>query len=187
MMEKNKLGMSLFLASEVFFFGSLILAYIYYNFTPVLPPGPNAASSLDPLTAGIFTFCLIASSGTLWLAERNLAHHNHSGVRLWLLATVALGLIFLLGQGREYLHLIGENVTISRNLFGTTFFTLTGFHGAHVTIGIIMLLSLFVISLMGRLPTSDSLTVELTGLYWHFVDVVWIVIFSLIYLWPLVA
>src|SRR5919199_397766 len=98
MMEKNKLGMITFLASEAFFFGALILAYIYYNYGSVLPPGPNAANSLAPLTAGIFTLFLLASSGTLWLAERSIARRNQSGVRLWLVATVVLGAIFLIGQ-----------------------------------------------------------------------------------------
>ena len=184
MMEKTKLGMIAFLASEAFFFGALILAYIYYNAGPIT--GPNAANSLDPLTAGIFTLCLIASSGTLWLAERNIAQRNQSGVRLWLLATVVLGAIFLLGQGREYLHLIGENVTISRNLFGTTFFTLTGFHGLHVFSGLVALAILAGLALAGAFQGPHSIAVETIGIYWHFVDVVWIVIFAIIYLWPLV-
>jgi heme/copper-type cytochrome/quinol oxidase subunit 3 len=182
MMEKTKLGMITFLASEAFFFGALILAYIYYNAGPIT--GPTAASSLDPLTAGIFTLCLIASSGTFWLAERNMAQRNQSGVRLWLLATVVLGLIFLLGQGREYLHLIGENVTISRNLFGTTFFTLTGFHGLHVFSGLVALAILSGLALAGAFRGPHSIAVETIGIYWHFVDVVWIIIFAIIYLWP---
>jgi heme/copper-type cytochrome/quinol oxidase subunit 3 len=186
MTEKNKLGMSLFLASEAFFFGALILAYIYYNYSPVLPPGPNAANSLAPLTAGIFTLFLLASSGTLWLAERSIARQNQSGMRLWLLATVVLGAIFLIGQGREYLHLIGDNVTISRNLFGTTFFTLTGFHGLHVFSGLIALAILSGLALAGAFRGPHSVAVETVGLYWHFVDVVWIVIFAIVYLRPLV-
>ncbi len=183
MMEKTKLGMIVFLASEVFFFGALILAYIYFNAGPA--NGPSAATSLAPLTAGIFTLCLIASSGTLWLAEQNIARQNQPGVRLWLIATFALGAIFLIGQGREYLRLIAANVTVSRNLFGTTFFTLTGFHGLHVFSGLVALAILSGLALAGVFRGPHAVAVETVGIYWHFVDVVWIVIFAIIYLWPL--
>jgi heme/copper-type cytochrome/quinol oxidase subunit 3 len=93
--------------------------------------------------------------------------------------------VFVGGQYFEFTTFWHHGLHLDTNVFGTTFYVLTGFHGAHVTIGIIMLLSLLVTSLMGRLPTSDALTVELTGLYWHFVDIVWIVIFTVVYLLPL--
>ena len=184
MIEKNKLGMVLFIASESFFFAMLILAYVYYHGASA--DGPNAASSLAPATATLFTIFLLGSSGTLWLAERSMAQERHSAMRLWLLVTVVFGAVFLIGQGREYLHLIGENVTISRNLFGTTFFTLTGFHGLHVFSGLVALAILFGLALAGWFQGPHSTAVETIGWYWHFVDVVWIVIFTIIYLWPLV-
>jgi heme/copper-type cytochrome/quinol oxidase subunit 3 len=104
-------------------------------------------------------------------------------VRLWLLVTVVLGAVFLIGQGWEYLRLIGENVTISRNLFGSTFFTLTGFHGLHVFSGLVALAILCGLAAAGWFAGPHSIALETVGWYWHFVDVVWIVIFSIIYLW----
>ena len=181
MIEKNKLGMLLFLASEAFFFALLILAYVYYRGASA--EGPNAATSLDVATASIFTVFLLGSSGTLWLAERNMAQERPAGMRLWLLVTIVFGAVFLIGQGREYLHLFSENVTISRNLFGTTFFTLTGFHGLHVFSGLVALTILFGLTLAGWFKGPHAVAIEAVGWYWHFVDVVWIVIFSIIYLW----
>ena len=184
MIEKTKLGMLLFLASETFFFAILILAYVYYRGASV--DGPNAATSLDVATASIFTVFLLGSSGTLWLAERDMARQRPTGMRLWLLVTVGFGAIFLLGQGWEYLRLIAENVTINRNLFGTTFFTLTGFHGLHVFSGLVALAILLGLALAGWFDGPHAVAIEAVGWYWHFVDVVWIVIFSIIYLWPLI-
>jgi heme/copper-type cytochrome/quinol oxidase subunit 3 len=184
MMEKHKLGMALFLASETFFFAVLILAYIAYRGASA--DGPAAANSLDVTTAAIFTVFLLGSSGTLWLAEQSMTRERTNGMRLWLLVTVIFGAIFLVGQGWEYLRLINENVTIGRNLFGTTFFTLTGFHGLHVFSGLVALAILFSLALAGWFPGPHAIALETVGWYWHFVDGVWIVIFTIIYLWPLV-
>jgi heme/copper-type cytochrome/quinol oxidase subunit 3 len=183
MIEKNKLGMALFLGSETFFFAVLILAYITYRGSA--DGGPTAADSLDVASAGIFTIFLLASSVTLWLAERSLARERHAGMRRWLLATVVLGAIFLVGQGWEYARLIEDNVTIGRNLFGSTFFTLTGFHGFHVFSGLVALATLFGLAQAGWFNRPHSVAIETVGWYWHFVDVVWVVIFTIIYLWPL--
>jgi cytochrome c oxidase subunit 3/cytochrome o ubiquinol oxidase subunit 3 len=101
---------------------------------------------------------------------------------VWLLTTALLGASFVAGQMYEFTVFYRKGLKISSNLFGSSFFVLTGFHGAHVTIGVLMLLSLFSLSVRGRLPTSRSETVELIGLYWHFVDIVWIVIFTVVYL-----
>ena len=183
-MDKTKMGMALFIGSEVFFFAMLILAYVYFNYGTVEMSGPSAATSLDVPTAAIFTVFLLGSSGTLWLAERSLAQENQGGLRLWLLVTVVLGAVFLVGQGWEYAKLIGENVTIDRNLFGTTFFTLTGFHGLHVFSGLIALAILFTLALAGWFHGPHATAIEAVGWYWHFVDVVWVVIFTLIYIGP---
>jgi heme/copper-type cytochrome/quinol oxidase subunit 3 len=182
MMQKTKLGMLLFLVSEAFFFGMLILAYVYYSGAPA--DGPSAATSLDVSTAAIFTAFLLGSSGTLWLAERSMARKRPAGMRLWLLITVVLGAIFLIGQGWEYLRLFEDNVTISRNLFGATFFTLTGFHGLHVFSGLVALAILFGLAMAGWFKGPHAVAIEAVGWYWHFVDVVWIVIFTIIYLRP---
>jgi cytochrome c oxidase subunit 3/cytochrome o ubiquinol oxidase subunit 3 len=104
--------------------------------------------------------------------------------RTWTLTTALLGALFIGGQIYEFTTFAKEGLTLSTNLFGTTFFTLTGFHGAHVTIGILMLLTLLGLSYTGRVNKEKALNVKLVGLYWHFVDVVWIIIFTVIYLIP---
>ncbi len=105
-------------------------------------------------------------------------------MRIWLLATALLGATFIGGQIFEFTEFTREGLTVDTSLFGSTFFILTGFHGAHVTVGIIWLLSLWGLSAQGRLPEQHAERVEVAGLYWHFVDVVWIVIFTVIYLIP---
>ncbi len=179
MIEKNKLGMALFLASEAMFFILLILAYIVLH--GQVGQGPSAAQMLDPLTTGIYSLFLIASSFTVWLAGRSMARRSRSAW-LWLLVTVVLGIIFLVGQGREWTRLFSRGVLVSTNEFGTTFFTLTGFHGLHVTIGLIALAVLLGLTAGGRLRGPRSAALEAISLYWHFVDGVWIVIFAVVYL-----
>ncbi|MDP9309597.1 MAG: cytochrome c oxidase subunit 3 [Chloroflexota bacterium] len=181
-MNRTKLSMALFLASEVGFFGVLILAYLYYY--PSYAEGPNAANSLNPLLTGIFTVALLASSFTLYRAQKSNEHGDRGGTRRWLTATVVLGTIFLAGQAWEYIQLIGEGVTISGSLFGTTFYTLTGFHGLHVLGGLIAIFILLGLALSGHLTRARAVAVETVELYWHFVDVVWVVIFALVYVWP---
>jgi heme/copper-type cytochrome/quinol oxidase subunit 3 len=180
-MEKNKLAMLLFIANEAVFFLLLILAYVAFH--RQAGTGPTAASSLDLGTTGFFTVCLLSSSFTMWRAEVNQRRGQRSGVRWWLAATIVLGATFLLGQGREYAGLIQRNVTISRDLFGTTFFTLTGFHGLHVLLGLIMLVVLFGLATFGAAGEPRHGAVNAISVYWHFVDAVWVVIFSIVYLW----
>ena len=185
-MDPNKLGMLLFLGGEVVFFGCLIIAYIYFRGQWDRTGGPTA----DVLPVGatsFFTVALLSSSVTIWLAERSLRRGNPTMMRWWLFATVALGVLFLLGQVREYLNLFDEGITIRTGLFGTTFFTLTGFHGLHVFGGLIMLAILFWLALAGgrTFRSHHSAALESVSLYWHFVDVVWIAVFSIVYLWAL--
>ena len=184
--DPNKLGMLLFLGGEVVFFGLLILAYVYYRGRWVGGnAGPTAKEVLDIGPTTIFTVCLLASSATIWLSERSLARGSHNGMRLWLFVTVALGAIFLVGQSLEYKNLFDEGITIGSGLFGTTFFTLTGFHGFHVFMGLVALTILLGLALRGDFRGPHSSALETTSLYWHFVDLVWIVVFSVIYLWTL--
>jgi cytochrome c oxidase subunit 3/cytochrome o ubiquinol oxidase subunit 3 len=124
------------------------------------------------------------SSLTMVLALAAVQKGNVRGTRIWLAATALLGSIFLGGQWFEFTHFYHEGLGLTTNMFGTTFFTLTGFHGAHVTLGVIMLLSLLIVSLRGGVTQRDALNVEIVGLYWHFVDIVWIIIFTLVYLIP---
>lgn len=184
-MDKNVVGMLTFLASEAVFFSLLILSYVYFHGAFVNDPA--GVKALDPVFTFIFSICLFASSGTIYLSEKALEKGNQGGFRFWLGATVVLGAIFLVGQGIEYVKLFNEDITVSRNLFGTTFFTMTGFHGFHVFIGLIMLSALFIQAMGGYFKTRHSSAVNTISLYWHFVDLVWVVIFSIVYIWSFLA
>jgi heme/copper-type cytochrome/quinol oxidase subunit 3 len=181
-LDNRKLGMWAFLGSECLFFGSLIATYLLYRGRSVQGPYPEDVYDI-PYTS-VSSFVLLMSSLTMVLALNAIQRGDHRRLRAWLLATALLGITFVGGQVFEFTVFIREGLTLSRNLFGSSFFVLTGFHGAHVTVGILMLLSLYGMSLAGRLPVERALRVELIGLYWHFVDVVWIVIFTVVYLIP---
>ena len=193
MRDRHRLGMSMFILSEAIFFLMLIGSYIYFrvgfNETPgtaVVPPStnaiPNPRTFLDPWRTGIFSVFLLASSGTMLLAERSARGRSRRGVRLWLAGTVALGAVFLTGQALEYRGLIRRDVTISRDLFGSTFYTMTGFHGFHVFGGLVLLSILLALTWNANPAEPRPVAVDTVALYWHFVDVVWIVIFTLVYL-----
>jgi cytochrome c oxidase subunit 3 len=174
-------GMLAFLVSEVAFFGTLITAYVAYLGHDTAGPTPREALSLG-LVIGT-TVCLLVSSGTIHLADGRLHQDRLGGfLAAWML-TIALGLAFLLGTAYEWSKLISEHhLTINRNLFGTTFYTLVGFHGLHVTIGLVMMVVVLALMLARQLSTSNRQVVQLVSWYWHFVDGVWIVVFSLVYL-----
>lgn len=182
--ERNKLGMLLFVLSEAVFFLLLLSAYVFFHRRG--DAGPSAARSLDVLRTGLFSCALFASSATLWRAGLSLRQRRPAAASAWLLATLLLGATFLVGQAAEYLHLLRAQVTISRNLFGTTFFTLTGFHGAHVLVGLVMLAILLGLGLAGRGREPTAPATEVVAIYWHFVDVVWVVIFAVVYLWGVI-
>jgi cytochrome c oxidase subunit 3/cytochrome o ubiquinol oxidase subunit 3 len=118
------------------------------------------------------------------LALAGVQRGDHVQSRVWLAATALLGAVFLSLQAYEFTHFVHEGLTLQSNLFGSTFFVLTGFHGGHVTVGVFWLLTLLGLHLRGRLAAIDATKVEVAGLYWHFVDIVWIVIFTLVYLIP---
>jgi len=178
--EKNRTSMVVFLVSEGFFFLMLIFAFIYYNYTPV--PGPTAASTLNAQKTLVFTICLLASSFTVWRSEVAFRNKRHSAMVGWLVVTILLGLVFIIGQATEYLSLFHRGITIQTNLFATTFFTLTGFHGLHVCVGLLALLIVLVLMLLGDFRNFRPRALETISLYWHFVDGVWVVVFSLVYL-----
>ena len=179
-LDNRKLLMWLFLGSECLFFGSLISAYLLYRDRSTSGPYPEDLFDI-PFTS-VSAFQLLMSSVTMVLALAAIQRGNVRGMQIWLLATAILGLLFVSGQAYEFTEFYHHGLRLDTNLFGTTFFVLTGFHGAHVTIGVLILMSLFIGSLQGRIQQKDSLNIELAGLYWHFVDIVWIVIFTLIYL-----
>ncbi|HLN13074.1 MAG TPA: cytochrome c oxidase subunit I [bacterium] len=183
-MPAAQLGMMIFIASEAMFFLILIISYIYYHVNP--SPGPTAAQVLHPDRAGLNTAFLIASSVTLWWGMREQTRGRRGSFIGWLAATIVLGGLFLFGQGQEWWGLIQSNVTVSRDLFGATFFTLTGFHGLHVFLGLVLLAALLVLALAGQFRGRTSVGVECVALYWHFVDAVWIVLYTMIYVWAIV-
>ncbi|MBI4495239.1 MAG: cytochrome c oxidase subunit 3 [Chloroflexi bacterium] len=174
--------MWVFLGSECLFFGSLIVTYLVYKGRSLAGPYPHEIFDI-PYTS-VSAFVLLMSSLTMVLALAAIQRGDQRGLRIWLLATALLGSIFLGGQYYEFTSFVREGLSLQQNLFGSTFFVLTGFHGGHVTIGVIWLLSLLGLSRMGLIQPQHSLKVELAGLYWHFVDVVWIVIFTVVYLIP---
>ena len=179
-LDNRKLLMWLFLGSECLFFGSLIATYLLYRNRSTVGPYPDDLFDI-PFTS-VSSFVLLMSSVAMVLALAAIQRGDQRGLRIWLATTALLGILFLSGQAFEFTEFHREGLGLDVNLFGTTFFLLTGFHGAHVTVGVLILLSLFAMALRGRLTQAKSLNVELAGLYWHFVDVVWIVIFTLVYL-----
>jgi cytochrome c oxidase subunit 3/cytochrome o ubiquinol oxidase subunit 3 len=177
-----KLAMWIFLASDCLLFGALISSYVLYRGASVTGPYPSDVFDI-PYTS-VSSFVLLASSLTMVLALSAIQRGDVARLRIWLLATALLGLTFIGGQVYEFTTFYHEGLKLSTNLFGTTFYVLTGFHGTHVGIGIVMLLTLLALSFTGRITQEKSETVELVGLYWHFVDIVWIIIFTVVYLIP---
>src|SRR4051794_29678662 len=164
--------MWLFLTSDCMFFGSLIATYMIYRgraeelYLAGQGKGPLPHEILDIPYTSVSAFVLLMSSLTMVLALASVQKGDVRGTRIWLLATAVLGSIFVGGQFFEFTHFKHEGLGLTTNMFGSTFFTLTGFHGAHVTIGIFMLLSLFVLSLRGGVTKRDAINVEIVGLYW---------------------
>lgn len=178
--EKVRLAVVLFLISEFIFFVFLVVAYVYSRQGEI--SGPTAHSSLVPWKTGIYTAVLLTSSGTIYLAERSLEHRRRA-FAFWMSLTIALGSIFLFGEMREYATLLHHDVSVSRNLFGSTFFTLTGFHAVHVTLGLVMLAVLLGLVFFDKLGAKRRTAFKSVSYYWHFVDLVWIMVFSVVYLW----
>jgi len=183
-MNKNKLLMYFFVASEAFFFLVLIIAYVFYSH----PGGKldETAQYLDVKKTGLFTVFLLLSSLTIYIAESYLKKGKIRTTTVWFLATIALGLIFLIGQSIEYLHLFSIEVTISKNVFGSAFFTLTGFHGLHVLIGLIVISILAFLIYSGKYRKLGNTAVIPVSIYWHFVDAVWIAVFTVVYIGSLI-
>ena len=181
-LSNEKLAMWAFLGSECLLFGALISTYLLYRGRSVVGPFPHDVYDI-PYTS-VSSFVLLMSSLTMVLALAAMQRRDQRRMRVWLLTTALLGATFIGGQVYEFTAFYRAGLSLHENLFGSSFFVLTGFHGAHVTIGILMLLSLFSISAKGKLGDDRTETVELIGLYWHFVDVVWIVIFTVVYLIP---
>jgi cytochrome c oxidase subunit 3/cytochrome o ubiquinol oxidase subunit 3 len=174
-------GVLSFLVSEVALFGTLIVTYIFYLGKDVVGPTPGEALTL--LVVSINTAILLSSSGTIYVAEKALHRGNQGGFILWWLATIVLGALFLVGTAYEWYGLIVDRgLTISRNLFGTTYYTLVGLHALHVTGGVTIMLIVLGLALRRQVTSANRAGVGLVSWYWHFVDGVWIVVFTVVYL-----
>jgi cytochrome c oxidase subunit 3/cytochrome o ubiquinol oxidase subunit 3 len=174
-------GMLSFLVSEAALFGTLIVTYLFYVGRDVVGPTPAEALSLGLVLCT--TACLLASSATVHVAEGSLARQNRKGFLLWWLATILLGAAFLAGTALEWRDLIERHhLTITRNLFGSTYYTLVGLHAVHVTAGVTIMLIVLGLALDRQITSANRAGVGLVSWYWHFVDGVWVVVFAVVYL-----
>ena len=180
-LSNNKLAMWLFLGSECLLFGGLISTYMLYRGRH---GGIGPAQLFDiPLTS-VSSFVLLMSSLTMVLAVNSAKRKDDRNTNLWLTVTALLGSLFVGAQVYEFTAFYNEGVGFTTSLFSSSFFALTGFHGVHVSIGVIMLLAMVAIITRNKVAGDKAEAVEMIGLYWHFVDVVWVIIFTLVYLIP---
>lgn len=179
---ENKLMMKLVVGTEAMFFLSLIMVFVYFSLSPGFQH--LQVSELDIRSTGLFSLLLFTSSFTYWRAEHNYREGNIKKLKFWLLVTLVLGLVFLFGQGKEYLRLFHDQVNLSANTFGTSFFTLTGFHGLHVAVGLIVITIIIGLAIAGDFDIKKSSLISTVGIYWHFVDIVWAVVFFVVYVIP---
>ena len=175
---RGKVAMAGLIIAESAIFTIFVVAYLFYVGKSLSGPSPREVLE----TPIFYTICLLSSSLTIHLAAKSLARDRVGAfVGLWLL-TIALGGLFLYGTGQEWHRLIYEHgLTISTNLFGTTYYSLVGLHGFHVTAGLVMLLVVAILALAGRVRMQESRRVEVLAMYWHFVDAVWVVVFTVVY------
>jgi heme/copper-type cytochrome/quinol oxidase subunit 3 len=180
MQQPAKLGITLFIIAESVFFFMLMVAFVAFRPQSVV----DASKTLSLPLASISTGCLLASSFTVWRAARAMSSPDTAKPHFWLVTTAALGSLFLVGQGSEYARLVKSGTTISRNLFGTTFFTLTGMLLLHVILGILLLIALQrSMGTMSALSTMPAQSIRTVAAFWHFIVAVSAVIFLVVYLW----
>src|SRR5271166_368701 len=175
---RGTVGMACLIIAESAIFTIFVVAYLYYTGKSLSGPTPREVLE----TPIFYTICLLSSSLTIHFASRSLARGNRGVfLTLWFL-TIVLGGLFLFGTGQEWHRLIYEHgLTISTNLFGTTYYSLVGLHATHVTVGLLMLGIVLLFGLAGRVGREQTARVEVLSLYWHFVDAVWIVVFTVVY------
>jgi cytochrome c oxidase subunit III len=177
--SRGRVGMFSLIAAESAIFTIFVVAYIFYIGKSLSGPMPK-----DVLETPIFnTICLLSSSLTIHLAVRALRNARVNAFGLWWFVTMVLGTIFLVGTGREWQHLIFEKgLTISTNLFGTTYYSLVGLHAFHVTVGLIGIVLVMILTLLGKVEPAHNERVDVFSMYWHFVDAVWVVVFTVVYI-----
>ena len=179
-LDIRKTAMWSFLASELMFFGALISTFLLYR--ERTNGGPGSDELFDIPFTSVSSFVLLMSSLTMVLAHNAWERNNQREIRLWLLSTAGLGMVFLGGQVYEFATFVHEGLKLDTSPFGSSFYMLTGFHGAHVAVGVLMLAAATIISFRVGLTKQRGMNIELVALYWHFVDIVWIVIFTVVYL-----
>lgn len=176
---RGTVGMLCLIAAESAIFIIFVVAYIYYEGRSLSGPTPRQVLELPIFN----TVCLLSSSLTIHFAVAALRKDNRSRFSLWLTLTIILGTIFLVGTGQEWYHLIHDyGLTLQTNLFGTTFYSLVGLHATHVIVGLIMLGATLVLAWTGRVHEEHAERFDVLSLYWHFVDAVWVVVFTVVYL-----
>jgi heme/copper-type cytochrome/quinol oxidase subunit 3 len=178
----NKLLIKLIVGTEAMFFLALIMAFVYFSFPPDFKS--HQLINLYIKTTGAFSLLLFSSSFTYWRAESSYHKGEITKLKVWLIITILLGTLFLFGQGREYLGLLNSHISVSSSIFGTSFFTLTGFHGLHVLVGIIVISIVTCLTFLGDYTGKKSSVIAAVGIYWHFVDIVWAVVFLIVYVLP---
>ena len=177
--SRGVVGMLCLVAAEVGIFSIFVVAYLYYIGKSLTGPMPK-----DVLELPIFiTVCLLSSSLTIHFAVHGLSKGKLAVFQLWWFVTIVLGLIFLVGTGLEWHRLIYEHgLTITTNLFGTTYYSLVGLHASHVTIGLVLLSLVMILSFLGKVKQEHTERAEVLSIYWHFVDAVWVVVFTVVYI-----
>jgi cytochrome c oxidase subunit III len=177
--SKGVVGMACLIIAESAIFTIFVVAYVFYLGKSLSGPTPQQVLEFPILN----TICLLSSSVTITVAVRSLRNGNTKSFSIWWLATIALGAYFLFGTGREWQHLIRDKgLTIQTNLFGTTFYSLVGLHASHVVIGLLALLIVMGFAIAGFVKQEHAERAHVLSLYWHFVDVVWIVVFTVVYI-----
>jgi cytochrome c oxidase subunit 3/cytochrome o ubiquinol oxidase subunit 3 len=177
--SKGVVGMVCLIIAESAIFTIFVVAYVFYLGKSESGPTPQQVLELPILNS----ICLLSSSATITFAVRSLRKGDTRTFNIWWLATIALGAYFLLGTGREWQHLIRDKgLTIQTNLFGTTFYSLVGLHASHVVVGLLALLIVMAFGLAGAVKQEHAERAHVLSLYWHFVDVVWIVVFTVVYI-----
>src|SRR3984957_14864433 len=176
--SRGRVGMYCLIAAELAIFTIFVVAYLFYIGKSLT--GPKPADVLHPPI--LYTICLLSSSLTIHIAVRRLFAGKMAAFGRWWLLTILLGGVFLFGTAREWAHLIfDEGLTISTNLFGTTYYSLVGLHAFHVTVGLILLALGMIFTLFGKVKPEHCERADIFSLYWHFVDVVWIIVFTVVY------
>lgn len=180
----GKLGTLLFMSSEIFLFGALFATYFTLRAKDLAEgngwPDQHVHFEMGKVIA--FTVILISSSGTAQYAEKQLMKDNRKGFLTWWGITIVLGGIFIAGQVMEYMTLIGEGFTMSSSHFASTFYMITGFHGLHVFGGLVFMMIVFIRAIKGQFNSERHLAPAMAGLYWHFVDAIWIFVFFVLYI-----